>query len=210
MVVLGAGFIKGLFLLGKLPLLFSLSSLSFLKIVSPTGNGRASVLLSSVLAGTVTGLLLPLKTGLTLRSLGVSEVVVVGDGGGGVLVLLFPGLNTGLLLPEVIGWILLGLDSLGNGNSAALLSSVVVLLEPVKGLALLDDGAGFGILLISSGAGVTWVVVVVILIVVVGVLVTGVDVVVTTGIGSRLTSCTAVGLKSSVDTLTGTGDDGGF
>lgn len=137
-------------------------------------------------------------------------MVVVGDGGGGVLVLLFPGLNTGLLLPEVIGWILLGLDSLGNGTSTALLSSVVGLLEPVKGLTLLDDVVGFGTLLISPGAGVDWVVVVVILIVVAGVVVTGVDVVVTTGIGSGLIFCTAVGLKSSVDTLTGTGDDGGF
>ena len=162
MVVIGADFIKGLFLLGKLPLLFSLSSLSFLKIVSPTGNGSASVLLSSVLAGAVTGLLLPLKTGLTLKSLGVSEVVVVGDGGGDVLVLLFPGLNTGLLLPEVMGWILLGLDSLVNGTSAAVLSSVVVLLEPVKGLTLLDDVVGFGILLISFGADVTWVVIIMI------------------------------------------------
>ena len=186
-VVLGADFIKGLFLLGKLPLLCSLSSLSFLKIVSPTGNGSSPDLLSSVLAGAVTGLLLPLKTGLTLKSLAVAAVVVVGDGGGGVLVLLFPGLNTGLLLPGVTGWILLGLDSLGNGTSTALLSSVVVLLEPVKGLALLDDVVGFGILLISSGAGVTWVVVVVILIVVAGVVVTGVDVVVTTGIGSGFT-----------------------
>ena len=53
------------------------------------------------------------------------------------------------------------------------------------------------------------IVVVVILTVVAGVVVTGVDVVVTAGIGSGLTSCTAVGLKSYVDTLTGAGDDGG-
>lgn len=53
----------------------------------------------SPLAGAVTVLLFPLKTGLTLMSL--TDVVVVSEGGGGVgvLVLLFPGLNTGLLLP---------------------------------------------------------------------------------------------------------------
>ena len=100
------------------------------------------------------------------------------------------------------------MDARGDVTSASLLLSVVVLLEPVNGLALLDDVVGFGILLISSVAGVTLIVVVVILTVVAGV-VTGVDVVVTAGIGSGLTSCTAVGLKSSVDTLTGAGDDGG-
>ena len=100
-VVLGDGFVRGLFLLGKPALLLSFSLLSFLKIASPTGNGSGSclVLSSSTLAGGVTGLLFPLKTGLTLMSL--TAVVVVGEGGGGVgvLVLLFPGLNTGLLLP---------------------------------------------------------------------------------------------------------------
>ena len=84
---------------------------------------------------------------------------------------------------------------------------LVVLLEPVKGLALLAEVVG--ILLISFVAGVNGIVVVVILSFVVAAVVE-VDVGVTAGIGSGLTSCTAVGLKSSVDTLTGTGDNGAF
>ena len=65
-------------------------------MVSPTADGS---LPGSFLAGSgVTGLLLPLKTGLTLMLVLVTAAVVEA-GGGSVLVLLFP-LNTGLLLPE--------------------------------------------------------------------------------------------------------------
>ena len=80
----------------------------------------------------------------------------------------------------------------------------------MKSGALLDDPVGLALFLFCAVVVVVILGVVVVIlgvvVVILRVVVVGVVVVVTSGTGSGLLSCT-VGLKSSVDTLTGSGDD---